>query len=88
MTEAVQTFRKNGHIVCIKCGWAAVDIPSIMKARKAERVGFSTRYFGETPISYHDIAIDGRVRLHIIRKYFNGDLPVGVPVFFWEDYPC
>ena len=88
MTEAVQTFRKNGHIVCIKCGLVAVNIPSIMKARKAERVGFSTRYFGETPVSYHDIAIDGRVILHIIRKNFDGCFPIGATMFFWEDYPC
>lgn len=84
---AVQVFKKRGFVRCVKCGWIAVDIPAVMKVTEASQVGISTRYVNEVPLSYYDIALNGRVKLHILRSTLGVPPQGELQPYFWEEYP-
>ena len=84
--DKLQTFRNyEGNIICIKIGWIAVDIPAENRVVKAEIRGTSTRYVNDKPVSYYDIALNGRCVLHIFRyEYEDKSMP---EPYFVEKYP-
>lgn len=86
MNDKLQLFRKKGKIVCIKCGWIAVDIPTTWHVKSAKIVGTSTQYINNEPVSYYDIAINGLVLLHIYRTNLSNSDSVTQP-YFCEYFP-
>ena len=85
MNDKLQLFRKKGKIICIKCGWIAVDIPTTWRVKSVEIRGTSTHYINNEPVSYYDIAINGLVLLHIYRANLGNK--VGVKPYFYEYLP-
>ena len=82
----LQTYKKRGLIRMIKCGHIAVDIPKILKAKKAELRGFSSKTIDGSTSSFWDIAINDLCVLHIFRSY-HGDGKTFPPYYFWDVYP-
>ena len=84
----LQTFKnEEGIIICVKCGWIAVDIPAEMKITEAECMGTSTRYLECNLFSYYDIALNGRCILHIFRRSFGTVSGFDIQPFFFDEYP-
>ena len=84
----LQTFKnEEGVIICVKCGWIAVDVPVIMNITEAEIRGTSTRYLEEEPFSYYDIALNGRCILHALRRSFGTISGYNIQPFFFDEYP-
>ena len=84
----LQTFKnEEGIIICVKCGWIAVDIPAELKITEAEYRGTSTRYMEDNAFSYHDIALNGRCILHILRRSFGTISGCYIQPFFFDEYP-
>jgi len=82
--DYLQTFREeNGLIICIKYGFIAVDIPIHKEVKKAEVVGVSS----QGDISYYDIALDGKVSLHIFRMAWHNVMASEIKPYYFEDYP-
>lgn len=70
----LEVFKSNGVIVCVKMGWIAVDIPVEWQITEAECRGTSTFYQEHQPLSYYDIALNGRVVLHMFRQLLGTSL--------------
>ena len=84
----LQVFRnEKGIIVCIKCGWIAVDVPEQFGIMEAELRGTSTKTFYGNSSSYYDIALDGNRLLHIHRKTYKEMYSGNFIPFFTEKYP-
>ena len=75
-----QTMKKRGYIRCVRIGYIIVDIPKEWKIKEAEVGGHSLR----NGRSYYDIALNGRVLLHIYRCSFGKGM---LTPFFFEEYP-
>ena len=84
----LQTFKnKEGIIICVKCGWIAVDISDEMNITDAEYRGTSTRYLKDNPFSYYDIALNGKCILHVLRRTFGTISGCDFKPFFFDKYP-
>ena len=84
----LQTFKNEGGIIiCVKCGWIAVDIPAVMNITDAEYRGMSTRYLEGNPFSYYDIALNGKCILHVLRRSFGTISGCNILPFFFDEYP-
>lgn len=84
----LQAFKnEESIIICVKCGWIAVDIPAEMNITEAEIRGTSTRYLEGNPFSYYDIALNGRCILHILRRSFETISGCEIQPFFFDEYP-
>ncbi len=84
----LQTFKnEEGIIICVKCGWIAVDIPAMMNITDAEYRGTSTRYLKDNPFSYYDIALNGICILHILRCSLDTISGCNIQPFFFDKYP-
>ena len=84
----LQTFRnKEGIIICVKCGWIAVDIPAEMNITEVGYRGTSTRNLTCGTFSYYDIALNGRCVLHVMRCPFGTINGGEICPFFFDEYP-
>ena len=84
----LQTFKnEESIIICVKCGWIAVDIPAEMNITDAEYRGTSTRYLKDNPFSYYDIALNGKCILHVLRRSFGTISGCDIQPFFFDKYP-
>lgn len=84
----LQTFKnEEGIIICVKCGWIAVDIPTEMNITEVEYRGTSTRYIEGNAFSYYDIALNSRRILHILRRSFGTISGYDIQPFFFDEYP-
>ena len=84
----LQTFiNKEGIIICVKCGWIAVDISAEMNITDAEYRGTSTRYIEDNPFSYYDIALNGICSLHVLRRSLDTISGCNILPFFFDEYP-
>ena len=84
----LQTFKnEKGVIICVKCGWIAVDIPAEMNITEAEYRGTRTRYLEGNPFSYYDVALNGRCLLHVLRCSFDATTLCNLNPYFLEEYP-
>lgn len=87
-TKKLQVFRNDdGIIVCIKCGWIAVDVPEKLGIMEAEVRGTSHKSFNGIPFSFYDIALDGDCLLHVFRMAYSETMPYGLTPYFTEKYP-
>lgn len=75
-----QALKKRGIIRCVRLGYIIVDIPTRWKIKEAEVRGFSTHKQN----SYYDIALNGKVLLHIFRWNLGN---ISQEPFFFEEYP-
>jgi len=84
----LQVFRnEKGIIICIKCGWIAVDVPEQLGILEAELRGTSTKTLYGIQCSYYDIALDGNCLLHIHRRTYSGMTFGNFTPYFTERYP-